>query len=460
MYNAESIEQEKTEEDITVEISDLDQPPATGSRLFLRIAPAVLEWQRVPKRRHWRWISSVCIVLLLVIVLSMSNGLSFFRVISFKATHTGAAVPSPRLPQRDGITCLTDAAWSPDSSSIAVLGYQHNCYRDDASVLVNLYDAHSSKLMAQLHPDAAIVRALGNSLSFPLRQPFAIDYVHIIWSPDGQRLALTFDTVSEQPSVNGVELVNRDGGHAQVLLQQQYPTAPFYAEWDLARSRPVPFTPPLSAFSLMPLPPALAYRWGTNGTLVPETLLTPTTVPAVPALGPVGNPDGDPSFTIWQPGSAHVASFADSSRLYTWSTDFAAWSPDGRYLVDGIALFGLLKPPEWLFPSSETLVISRMNQAPQLPIHDRAFLKVIDSARVLAWNPNGHVLAAYSSGKSVDLYNCISGDRFASFVLQSKDAASPTDAPLLRWSPDGLHLLISSVLWGLLTLRGPNQLPK
>ena len=86
-----------------------------------------------------------------------------------------------------------------------------------------------------------------------------------------------------------------------------------------------------------------------------------------------------------------------------------------------------------------------MNQALLLPVHDRAFLKVFDSATVLAWNPNGHVLAAYNAGKSVDLYDCISGDRFASLVLQSKDAASPADALLLHWSPDGLHVLISSV---------------
>jgi WD40 repeat protein len=133
---------------------------------------------------------------------------------------------------------------------------------------------------------------------------------------------------------------------------------------------------------------------------------------------------------------------------------------DERCTGDGIALFGLLKPPGRLFPSPDTLGISKMNQALLLPVHDRAFLKVIDTATVLAWSPNGRVLAAYSGGKSVDLYDCISGDRFASLVLQSKDAASPADALLLFWSPDGSHLLISSVLWGLVTLWGPDQLPK
>jgi len=84
---------------------------------------------------------------------------------------------------------------------------------------------------------------------------------------------------------------------------------------------------------------------------------------------------------------------------------------------------------------------------------------VIDTATVLAWNPNDHVVAAYNAGKSVNLSDCTNGDSLASFVLQSKDVASLADALLLRWSTDGLHLLISSVQWGLVTLWGPDQLP-
>lgn len=100
MNNAESIEQEKTEEDFTVEIVDMGQPSTIGSHLFLWVAPAVREWQRVPRRRHWRWMSSVCIVLLLVIVLSMSNGLSFFRVNNLKAADVSTQTVCSALQEQ------------------------------------------------------------------------------------------------------------------------------------------------------------------------------------------------------------------------------------------------------------------------------------------------------------------------------------------------------------------------
>src|SRR5262249_5396275 len=151
-------------------------------------------------------------------------------------------------------------------------------------------------------------------------------------------------------------------------------------------------------------PPALAYQWGTDGTLVPETLLTDNQVPVAPQPGPVGNPDGSTSFSIWQPGLAHVISLGGSFRAYAWSTDFAAWSPDGRYLVDGLGLSGLLQPPERLFPTDIAFVVSRMVHAPLLPAHDATFLQVIRAATAMAWSPNGRLLAAYSARNIVDLY--------------------------------------------------------
>ncbi len=439
------------EEDVTVEITDLGLPDQRENSLLLALAPTLLEWQRSPKTRQWvRWISRVGIPLLLIILFSLNAG---FSLLIMKSLHA----PVPR-PKSDSMLCMVDTAWSPDSRVIAVLGYQSTCFQAGATGVLTLYDAHSRKLVARLHPNEAIAQALDRSGFLPAKgssltnaDPIGITYVHVIWSPDGKLLACTFNTISTQPPENGVVLMNRDGGQPEVLLQKQSATAPFYAEWNLAWSQPVPFTPPPSALSLMPLSPALAYRWGADGTLVPETLLTNSGVPAAPAPGPVGNPDGDPTFTLWQPGSVDVAAMADSSVLTSWSTTFAAWSPDGRYLVDGMTLFGLLKPAGQRFPSSSTLVRTRMNQVPLLPLHDRALLMVVDTATAVAWSPDGRVLAAYHAGKSVDLYECHTGRRLASLIPHDQSAASFAAPIALRWSPDGSHLLVAK-LWRAMTI--------
>lgn len=459
MHDAESTEQEKTAEDLEVEFTDLDLPDDTDSSKSLLLAFTLLNWQhslkRLHYRRYWRLVSTLSILLMLVVLFSLSNELSSPFVNSFSSAVFPSSQASPSLAallQQENITCLKDAAWSTDSTLIAVLGYHKHCSEDDYPPdLLNLYDAHSRKLIAQLHPDAAIVHTLTSSVSFPQRQPPVINYMHVIWSPDGHRIACTFNTVSVQPPVNGVVLMDRDGGHAQVLLQSQYTSASFYAEWDLARSRSVPFTSTQSNSSLMLLAPALAYHWGTNGTLVPDTPLTHTEMPAVPQPGPIGNPDGDPSFTIWQPGAVYMTAMTDSSHLFFWSASFAAWSPDGRYLVDGIAPFRLLwLPAGQLFPGSQVLAFAKENHVPLLLVSDRALQQVVETATALAWSPNGRLLAAFSSGKSVDLFDCTDGRRLASLVLESKNRTAPTGASVLRWSPDGTHLLFSNAIWALI----------
>jgi WD40 repeat protein len=142
---------------------------------------------------------------------------------------------------------------------------------------------------------------------------------------------------------------------------------------------------------------------------------------------------------------------ADSSHLFFWSASFAAWSPDGRYLVDRIAPFGLLwSPAGRLFPSSQVFAFAKENHVPLLPIRDRALLQVVEEATTLAWSPNGRELAVLSSEESVDLYDCTNGRKLASRVLESKNIAALTGgASVLRWSPDGTHLLFSNTLWDL-----------
>src|SRR5205807_1144963 len=98
-------------------------------------------------------------------------------------------------------------------------------------------------------------------------------------------------------------------------------------------------------FQCVPVPPCFGLSLGPKGTVIPGRLLPTQFLPAAPPLSPIGNPDGDASFMLWQPGLAQLTSSTDPSgtyRIHSWSTSFAAWSPDGRYLINDLNFWGLL----------------------------------------------------------------------------------------------------------------------
>jgi WD40 repeat protein len=473
MSDTEDSEQKRAAENEEVKIIDLEQYDAVAESKHLRLTSALLRWQRSQHRRRWRLMCTVSLLLLLVVLLSVSHlsptsiGESFRRAYAPQArpTHSGSSLSVP--PQRDGITCLRDAMWSPDSKFIAVLGHSQNC----SSVayvpgLVNLYEAQTSKLLRQWHPDDAIVHALNRALASP-GEPVArgshkkkgagsglvISYRHVIWSLDTQRLACTFHLAAPSSSWDGIVLMNRDGTQTQVLLDQQNPPAPSYAEWDLERRV-------LITSKTFPLPPASAYHWGPHGTVIPERLLPSGALPAAPPLSPIGNPDGDPSFTLWQPAVTHVT-VAYASEVYTshsWSTSFAAWSPDGGYLITDLSFWGLLDSPEVISPDTRLGKVTDMARdrdetgAVSLTNACAAQLQAVNTPLAFAWSPNGRVLADYGAGNGVDLYECTTGHKLTSFSLQSQYAAPSADAVALRWSPDGSHLLLASTAFGLVSL--------
>ncbi len=461
------------EEGDKVTITDLEQRDPLGESKHFGLTSPLLRWQRSPYRRRWRLTCTVSILLLLLVLLSVSRVSPSAMIESFRRAYAPQAHPShpgsglPVLPQRDGITCLRDAMWSPDSTLIAVLGYSQNC-SPVASVpgLVNLYEARTSQLLRQLHPDEAIVQTLNRSsgsISGPsARVPqqkqgggsaLVISYLHVIWSPDTQRLAFTFHVAAPSPSLDGIVLMNRDGTQTQVLLDQQNPLTPSYAQWDLERRV-------LLTSKSFPLPPALAYHWGPKGTVIPEQLLPTQFLPAAPPLGARGNPDGDASFTLWQPALTQVA-VAYSSEVYTthsWRTSFAAWSADGRYLIPDLSFWGLLDSPEVISAETKfgkvTEIARERNETGAVGLTNQcaAQLQAVKTPLAFAWSPNGRVLADYGAGNRVDLSECPAGHQFASFTLQSKYPAPSADAVALRWSPDGSHLLLSSVASGLVWL--------
>ncbi len=153
--NSLHIEQETGEDTGEVELTDLDPPHKTDSKASSWFISALLTWQRPPGkwhyRRYWRLASAPGVLLLLVMLFTLSNGFSSpivnsFRMALFPPSHPSlvlAALPAPPLPPQDGIACLADAAWSPDSHFIAVLGYQACPKGTYVLGLVNLYAARS-----------------------------------------------------------------------------------------------------------------------------------------------------------------------------------------------------------------------------------------------------------------------------------------------------------------------------
>ena len=156
-----------------------------------------------------------------------------------------------------------------------------------------------------------------------------------------------------------------------------------------------------------------------------------------------------------------MTSFTDPSgtyRIHSWSTSFAAWSPDGRYLINDMSFWGLLASPEVISAGTPFFQVSDPARdrsetgAEGLTNQCAAQLQAVKTTLAFAWSPNGRVLADYGAGNRVDLSECPTGHQFASFTLQSKYPAPSADAVALRWSPDGSHLLLSSVASGLVSL--------
>jgi hypothetical protein len=457
-----------------------------------------------PRRRAGqRWLLILAGMLAVAVVASV--GAAVLHQGPF-AEQQQAARPVPTVPadltiapNADGLGCVQDAAWSPDGSRIAVLGYQpdaaHPCPTSDPFSyayepgLVFIYSAATGALLSRLSPDRTIVPAL--HLKPPhlptLPSTFTNDrgntsqqlitYTSVLWSADGSRLALLFaidhyynlqinsdgSASSQSVSTFGVLTTMIDGSISKVLLGPPPNTADDYStpvwEWDLARGSYIPGPSPTKPLTEQTaLPQALGYLWNADGTLAPRQPLTSGVAPQAPALGPVGNPAVSTQFTIWQPGS--IAPDAQwGSGVYGYQSQFSAWSPDGRYLYPTLTGYGLAKLlmlpiKNGLSPQDVAAALPPMESL--LPLRDKALSAVMSHGYFgsIAWSPNGRQLAmarelgtpTRTTGVDIDhvyLYDCATGAEIATLVqaLGVNVFANLT----LRWSPDSTRLFIVSI---------------
>jgi WD40 repeat protein len=498
MSNFEHSHQEHPEEqDPGIEIVDLEPSEPTDTLdkikrdLLVRVEKKHLARPFLLKHGNVQLATLSGVVLVgLIVVLSVSGMFSFLLS---HGTHPSTSPSSDiLLLEQNTLRCLVDTAWSPDNHHIAVLGYGVDCQRGTSQYvpgLVNVYDGHSAELLEQVHPDAAILSTLKKQLKqFAGKQaPPFIFYQNMLWSPDGHYLALLFSAAtSPKPTasrIDGVFLLGKDDKQHVFLRQETPEEAQFLplVRWDIHQG--VATVVPNPAFAVnstgvISISASLSYHWGAGDVLVPDTQ-TGNASPSAPALSPVGNPDGESSFTTWQPGSIfYVIRGANGSLyvpgVYVWQTVFPAWSPDGRFLVQGLVAGVRLEVPGQKSLGPQALKDLGVDQLHVLQVHNKALVQVLHTLLSLSdtngnsnaglsikvsWRPDGRLLAMDYAGK-VDIYDCATGRKLASLV-----PAMPPDRlngfqDVLRWSPDGTHLLLSSTDWGPMEFWGPGQLPK
>jgi WD40 repeat protein len=268
-----------------------------------------------------------------------------------------------------------------------------------------------------------------------------------MWSPDGRRLALSFIVYMQQPFF-GILVMNVNGHFSHIIFQPPSLDQRTPIEWDLVTGQALGFTP---------IPSAISYRWQANGSLVPFVPLSGRPQQPVPLAGPVGNPDGSALFTIWQPG---FTTFTTIAGYYGWSTSFSAWSPDGRYLTDDIILQGFYKPPSSIIPDIQALAKLKLRHNRLLSSRNVAALELLQGSPQVSWRPDGRVLATYYTRGMIIFYDSRTGQSLQALALPASQHLLAGSLALLRWSPDGSHLLLSSPSYGLLNIWGPSQLPQ
>lgn len=427
-------------------------------------------------------------------------------------------------PASDNVTCPRDVAWSPDGATVAVLGYRGNCANDFPGAYsyhpgsVNLYSATTGHLIAAFSPDTAITATLHltpPTIATPLpgaapsdrnTSQQAINYAHLLWSPDSKQLAVTFSVLIatavvanggfETKLLRGVLLSDLSGAQTHVLSRIQAHGEWYSGLWNLAdgsyipANRLSPDMPGNWSASAALIPPALGYQWADTGRLQALTLLSATNIPAPQPSAPVGLPDGGKDFTVWQPGVAQIITQDESQPpqpltvpVETWRSSFSAWSADGKFLFAGdsgaevqnwrLALMG--QPT----PDSATLGKVGLTSAPIVPTRDAGLaaalhryhdLSINSNAQNtpinLAWSPDGKRLAAealipraagdpqHASDFAVSIYDCSSGKLLGRLTPKLGLGVSSDPGTFLRWSPDGTHLLLYTTglsgaqIWG------------
>ena len=432
-------------------------------------------------------------------------------------------VSSVLHPGGNEAACARDIAWSPDGATVAFLGYQLSCPSSDPAGyayhagVVALYDVARGTVKDTILPDPIIAAALGlKPPTVATPRPFSlpgdhntsrqvVDYAHVLWSADSKQLAVTFSVLLATgvahggfvtKSVDGVLLLSPSGGNTRVLSHTRARNEWYSGLWNLATGEYIPASGgaslPDSAdsgwYAIQSLmPPSPAYQWNSAGRLQATTAATA-----------MGQANGSAAFSVWQPGVARLVSQVYSANpqqppqtlktpVEIWESPFAAWSPNGKYLLAESDISGWrIAIPGQQTPDTATLARIGLANAPVLQARDAALAAVLKSYHdlrrnpdasnrpvYLAWSPDGKRLAVESSvvwsrGQetpqikdfAVQIYDCASGALLGVLIPKLIVNGEFTDGAFLRWSPDGSRLLLYNPLLSGAQVWGATELPE
>lgn len=470
-----------------------------GSSLSVTKYPsgrASLRPPRSLRSRSWR------VALAVILGVAVAGGaLSYYAL--RRSTQPAVSTIHPLLIQtaQNGIACPQDVAWSPSGTMIAVLGYQQHCPNTAAQSStyppgqVDIYSAATGTRIAQILPYDPIAQNL--HLTSPMATSVAhstshqiTQYGHVLWSSDGKLLAISFSVTSEMNSAgnlslvtDGVLLTDVAGTFSRTLFHSRSPFEVYSGEWNLTTGAYLPIPIDVEPYSWYPVPPAMSYAWDSDGSLaVQGQLLSLISIPSTSPLGPIGNPDGDSSFTVWQPAiiTPIVGTGGNTSINYLYGAHFPAWSPDGSHLILDVDVFDLLVTDRSRLPSAANLASQRIAARALLPARDKGLTQILaDASRTMPgstgsiqvlWRPDGRIVATplqpsfsprdpASAAPEVRLYDCATGQLLSTLREPIQPTSQESTPVYVRWSPDGSHLLLLDSEYGTLALWSLSQLP-
>jgi len=374
----------------------------------------------------------------------------------------------------NNLHCPSAAVWSPDNKHIAVLAQLGACTIDFAGVIepnvVALFDTQG-KLDRLLYPDSI---ALGKSApttpqptpaagALLATVPTSVQYFAMGWSPDGERLALVYQTTFEHAqdaygnAESGIVILPVGGADGEKL--SGFNQSP-YDIWDLQTRKQIHGDNTAQVF-------ALAYQWSAQGTLMP--------VEDAPTSGPIGSLTVGQRFTIWQPGSVYLDR---EKQALDFSASYMVWSPDGRYLAPNFGFGGELT-------QGVSGIVRQDDGSYQLPYRDKALLIAASqlkspsnpdaSVMPVSWRSDGQLLAAMEPNPLIDLilkngddtvlpaatehiaiYDSANGEKRLTLAtrplanrLQYSSSAMHT---VIRWSSSGQKLMLLDASFDSLTI--------